>query len=120
MTAEALISKAEGFLELGLGEEAWNALEELPPEAKCQPDVYVLHLRILVLGQYWQKVEILAESLAPLLKDHPYVWLALAKAQVAQGRLVEATKSATRVSELAPHLRLTMLEDEQLAALWTT
>lgn len=105
-------------MELGMGEEAWNTLEELPPEAKLLPQVYVLQLKILVLGQHWEKAEILGDSLVARWPDNGEIWLCLAKARVGLGKLDLAKQAAVQVSIFAPELRLTMLEEKQLAPLW--
>jgi hypothetical protein len=39
------IEKAEGFLVIGMGVEAWNTLEDLPSDAKNHPRVLEMRAR---------------------------------------------------------------------------
>jgi hypothetical protein len=43
----AAVTKAEGYLELGMAEEAWETLEDLPTDAKNHADVLALRVSIL-------------------------------------------------------------------------
>jgi hypothetical protein len=63
------IEKAEGFLALGMGVDAWETLEGLPSEAKIHPRVLELRLEILVHEKEWEKVVILGDSLVSPLPN---------------------------------------------------
>lgn len=60
------IEKAEGFISLGMLQEAWDTLESLPRSQKVTKEVLVLHLEILVKSEEWLKAAFLAESLCEL------------------------------------------------------
>lgn len=47
MTHSEHITTAEGFLDLGMLEEAWEQLEEIEPLRRSDPEVLVMRLRIL-------------------------------------------------------------------------
>lgn len=57
------ITRAEGYFELGMQQEAWDALEELPPIDRTDPLVLELKLRILTALSQWE----LGESVANVL-----------------------------------------------------
>lgn len=66
MTIEELIricNTAEGYIELGLLDEAFNLLEDLPTRAKISKEVIVLHMAILVKSGNPLKASYLGESL---------------------------------------------------------
>lgn len=49
---KTLCDKAEGYIDLGLIDDALNILEDLPTQAKISKEVIILHMTILVkLGQ---------------------------------------------------------------------
>lgn len=112
------IQKAEGYLALELFEEAWNILEDLPSESKGHPRVLELQLQCFTLAKLWEKVEILADSLTHVFPGRFPIWLALARAQCQQGKLVAAAYSVSQASLADPDKRLEMLDDPLLAALY--
>ena len=57
------ITTAEGYLELGMFEDAWAATEGLPPEERTAPLVLELRLRVLTAMEKWD----LGEHLASLV-----------------------------------------------------
>lgn len=112
------VDKADGFLTLGLKVEAWNILDELPPEAKFHPSVLVLQVRILEREREWLKVEILAESVLRFMPQSAQVWLSLGRARVQLGKIGEAREALRQAFELDESLRLAALDDPWLLALW--
>jgi hypothetical protein len=60
---KAQLTRAEGFFELGMHQEAWNTLEELPPIDRVEPLVLELRLRILTALEEFG----LGESIASVL-----------------------------------------------------
>ena len=58
------ITRAEGFFELGMHNEAWNETEELPPIDRAEPLVLELRLRILTALSQWE----LGASIANVLE----------------------------------------------------
>ena len=57
------LNRAEGFHDLGLHQEAWDTLEELPPIDRVEPLVLELRLRILTAMEKWD----LGEGIANVL-----------------------------------------------------
>ncbi|MFZ9938455.1 MAG: tetratricopeptide repeat protein [Luteolibacter sp.] len=71
----SLLEPVSGYLDLGMIEDAWEELENLPPEVKTIDAV--LELRILIyerLGK-WELARILAESLAKKSPENPQWWI---------------------------------------------
>ena len=58
------ITAVEGYIELGLLEEAANRLEELPSDLKATAEVVDLHIRILVEEGQFLKASFLTETLS--------------------------------------------------------
>lgn len=58
------ITAVEGFIELGLLEEAADKLEDLPSTFKTTAEVIALHVRILVAEGQFLKASFLAETLS--------------------------------------------------------
>ena len=112
------IEKAEGFVTLGMGLEAWETLEDLPTDAKNIPRVLELRLESLVCLRSWEKAEILGDSLAGLMPESIPVWLSLARIRGQLGKRSEALEAVARVTALDASKRLMMLDDPLLAAVW--
>ena len=112
------IEKAEGFITLGLGEDAWNVLEDLPSESKNHPRVLELRLESLVCLHNWPMAEILGDSLAGIMPDSVSVWLSLARIRAQLGRREAALDAIRRVTALDASKRLEMVEDDLLANVW--
>lgn len=112
------LEQAEGFLELGMGDQAWEALEDLPTESKNHPRVLELRLQILISLRQWAKAEILGDSLAGLMPRSIAVWIALARAKAQLGKRVEALRAIEQVVEQDPSRRLELVADDLLAGVW--
>jgi tetratricopeptide (TPR) repeat protein len=54
---------AEGYLSLGILDEAWNTLEELPAEFKVTKEVLTLQMGVLLKSGEYLKASFLAETL---------------------------------------------------------
>jgi hypothetical protein len=113
-----LIEKAEGFIVLRMPAEAWQALEDLPSEAKNLPRVLELRLACLGMLKEWQKVVFLGEVIVQLFPESAQVhfWLACGLAQ--SGRNDEAMEHAKTAAKLNADLRMQMLDEEALSNLW--
>lgn len=61
MNVGRVLTHAEGFLDLGMLEEAWNKTEELPPIDRVVP--FAVELRILTAMKEWE----LGEGIANVL-----------------------------------------------------
>ena len=57
------LTAAEGFLELGLPQDAWDELEEIEPEHRDALEVLKLRLNILIPMQRWESAAILGDSI---------------------------------------------------------
>ena len=114
----AAIEKAEGFLVLGMGVEAWETLEDLPSDAKNHPQVLALRVAVLVHEQSWQKAVFLAEGVLAAFPVLSGVWLDLARAKAQLGELEAAKEALRRAFALNQDLRLEAVKDDRLAAIW--
>lgn len=112
------IEKAEGFVTLGMGVEAWETLEDLPPGAKNVPRVLELRLESLVCLRNWPMAEILGGSLAGIMPNSVSVWWSLARVRVQLGKREAALAAVARVTALDASKRLEMLDDPLLASVW--
>ena len=75
-----LITKAEGYLELGLPKEAEDELEKLEGEDRTSKEVWVLRCKIYKATEQWAAMRDVAKhlvSLAPQEVDY-WLWAALA------------------------------------------
>lgn len=112
------IQKAEGFVALGIGDDAWETLEDLPTELKNHPRVLELRLESLVVMCNWQMAEILGDSLATIMPDSVSVWWSLARVRAQLGRREAALEAVARVTALDVAKRLEMIDDELLSGVW--
>lgn len=112
------IEKAEGYLFLGLAEEAWETLEDLSTDTKNNQRVLELRLECLCVLKEWQKAYFLGVGLTVALPESAMIrfWLSCALAQI--GQIKEARAHAREAGMLDPKLRLRILEEPALAALW--
>lgn len=112
------IEKAEAFITLGIGDDAWELLEDLPTELKNHPRVLELRLESLVCLQKWDIAEILGDSLAGIMPASVSVWLSLARIRGQLGKREAALEAITKVTALDASKRLGMLDDPLLAGVW--
>ncbi len=115
---QAIIERADGFMELGLSVGAWETLEDLPQDAKNQPKVLALRIHILAHEREWLKVSLLAEGVLSAFPTLSGVWYDLAKAKTQLGDLDTARVALKRAFELDAGLRLEALDDLELEAVW--
>ena len=98
------LDAAHGYIMLGMFQDAWDELENLPPEF-CSDDV-VLALRIEVfhgLGK-WDSARVLAESLATRSPENPDWWLSWSFAL----RREQSVDAAQAVLRKAAHIHPTV------------
>ena len=69
-TPQELIETATGYLELGTFEDAWETVENLPPEEKTTATVLDIRLRILTALAHWELGEHIADLLIHAGDDH--------------------------------------------------
>ena len=49
------LTASQGYLDLGMGQEAWDELDSMPAEDRARPDVIVMRLVILQAMPRWDK-----------------------------------------------------------------
>ena len=57
------LSAAEGYIELGMYQDAWDELETLSDDEKVSPEVCHLRLRIFIGSEAWSNAALFADSL---------------------------------------------------------
>lgn len=112
------IEKAEGYMELGLTDEAWAVLDELPNWHRRNPLILVTRLKIFGVSQDWKHGELAAEGLVSIHPDKASFWYQLATARIQTGKLPEAREALKKAVELDGDMRLRALEDPLLSAIW--
>jgi thioredoxin-like negative regulator of GroEL len=112
------IEKAEGFLALGLGLDAWESLEDLPTEAKKNHRVLELRLEILCHEKEWEKASILGESITAVFPRSAQARFCLAVARFQTGDVELARDALGRGIELDSGLRLKALDEPLLNGVW--
>jgi Flp pilus assembly protein TadD len=70
-----LLEPAEGFLALGMCEDAWEELDSLPSLLRVQDAVIEMRIRICQRMGKWEMARILAESMAKKSPEHPQWWI---------------------------------------------
>jgi tetratricopeptide (TPR) repeat protein len=76
-----LITVAQGYLELGMYQEAWDALDEVSPERRYAPNVLLVRLEIYRSLKKWDAMASVAKHLTSALPEDPGYWITLAYAQ---------------------------------------
>lgn len=113
------VDEAEGFVDLGLYEEAWGTLDNLEPEQRTLPEVIRLRIQCAVGLERWSMVQTLADHLScGADKDREaagraYLLLAIVSTRV---RKIEAAKEFVRLAIQAwPKLRVEIIDDPLLS-----
>ncbi len=125
------LAAAEGFVQLGLYQDGWDELERLAPEARWEPPVLSLRLRIYTAMKRWEDVGVLVHSLlsklppdtepnrsTPLVSFRAELYYRLACAECQRKDIIAARVSLQRAFTLNPDLRLGALDDPDLEAIW--
>jgi tetratricopeptide (TPR) repeat protein len=102
MTARPLerhLTEAVGYLELGILQDAWDSLEEIPAEQRHLPPVLQVRLEIYRRMEKYEGMATIAEHLTKALPEDSQNWISLAYAQrryldlqTAEKTLLEAQK----------------------------
>lgn len=76
----SLITKAEGYLELGLPQEAEDELEKLEGEDRIRKEVWVLRCKIYQATEQWAAMRDVAKHLVSLAPQEAEYWFWAAEA----------------------------------------
>lgn len=121
----ATLTCAEGYFDLGMHDDAWNALEELPPADRTEPLVLALRLRILTALEHWELAEHIANVLASSTVEtekcretvarfrHAY-----ARSLCASGKVDAAKEQIHLAVEAWEPIRGDIVEDDAVEAVW--
>ena len=69
------LEAALGYLDLGMHQDAWDELENLPPELRADDRVLELRIKIYQRLEKWNSARVLAESLAKRSPENPHRWI---------------------------------------------
>jgi predicted Zn-dependent protease len=69
------VVEAQGYLELGMLDDAADALEQIPPENKTSLPVVALRVEIFQAAKRWSDMEAVCGYLVGLEPDNPQWWL---------------------------------------------
>jgi len=116
------LTAAVGYMELGLWEDALESLEELPAEDRMTPGPMMLRMRCYQKMGRWDLGSIYADILRCGDEEHRHAagefYHALAAAEMADGNMDFAKEAVRKAAKASPDVRLAMLDDPALAALW--
>lgn len=82
-----------GYLELGMGRDAWDELEEIPAEERGNPVVLRMRVEIYRTLGKWSEMTEIAAHLVKVESEHPDHWISLAWAQRRSIGIPEAEKT---------------------------
>jgi len=103
---EQTLRAAEGFIGIGMFQDAWDELETLPPTLLAADEVLELRIAIFNGLEKWGSARELAESLARRSPENPGWWLSWASA-LRRERSVEAAQMVLReAAEIHPGVAL--------------
>lgn len=112
---------AHGYLELGMYQEAWEALEALPPEERHEPHVLVVRMEIYRALKKYEAMASVAEHLTTVCPQEPGHWINLAYAQrrhlgleAAEKTLLQALKVFPREAHIHYNLACYVCRQERL------
>ena len=113
------ITEAERLADLELWEDAWQALEELPPEERSAPQVIRLRLECAIGLERWNMVKELAGHLAKGGDDDrraAATTLRVLAGVAIRSREIEAAKELVRLAiEAWPDARRDIIDDPELS-----
>lgn len=113
-----VLEKAEGYIELGLTDDAWATLDMLPAEKQIHFPVLAIRVKILLASKSWYKAEILAESLTQAMPVNGRAWYCLAQALAQQDKISEAKEALKRAFAVEKSLKEEALNDPHLSKIW--
>jgi hypothetical protein len=75
MDWQRYITAAHGYLELGMGQDAWDELDSMPPEDRARREVVLMRLMILQSMERWDKAAEIALGAVRCYPDFPDLYL---------------------------------------------
>lgn len=112
------VAKAEGYMELGMFDEAWDVLDALDATDQRLASVLGLRVQILIGTESWAKAEILASSIVAVMPQFALAWYTLAQAYAQQGKILPAKEALTRACAADEKYKVQALVDELLESVW--
>jgi tetratricopeptide (TPR) repeat protein len=92
---ERSLLAVSGYLTLGMHQDAWDELEDLPPGQRTDDRVLEFRIAIYQALEKWEPARILAESLAKRSPENPGWWLSWSYS-LRREQTVEAARSVLR------------------------
>lgn len=80
MKTDKQLQAAEGYLDLGMHQDAWDELENLPMDQQHLPDVLALQAVIFLKTENWHSARTVYEHLTSVMPGNAEYWLKLAAA----------------------------------------
>ena len=96
------MTEAVGYLELGMLQDAWDALEEIPAEQRHLPPVLHVRLEIYRRMEKYEGMATIAEHLTKVLPEDSQNWISLAYAQRGYLDLQTAEKTLLEAQKRVP------------------
>ena len=97
-----LLAEAVGYLELGMPQDAWDALEEIPAEERHLPPVLQIRLEIYRHMEKYEGMATMAEHLTKQFPEEAQYWISLAYAQRRYLDLQTAEKTLLKAYDRFP------------------
>lgn len=98
-----LLREAEGYMELGMLDDAWECLGKISPEKRDSPPVLALRALLNHHAQSWAELTQVAAQLVELLPDQAQWWLEWAYATRRSHSLQAAQEILLRALERHPN-----------------
>ena len=96
------LTETVGYLELGMLQDAWDALEEIPAEERHLPAVLQVRLEIYCRMEKYEGMATIAEHLTKVIPEDSQNWISLAYAQRRYLDLQTAEKTLLEAQERFP------------------
>ena len=96
------LTETVGYLELGMLQDAWDALEEIPAEESHLPAVLQVRLEIYRRMEKYEGMATIAEHLTKVFPEDSQNWISLAYAQRRYLDLQTAEKTLLEAQERFP------------------
>lgn len=113
------VTEAEGLAELGLCQDAWDALEALPAQQRGLPDALRVRLACCPSLKAWDvgihMADFLKDGNEPDRKASAKFFLELALKWVGEGDAYAAREAIRAAAKAWPDCRATILEDPHLS-----